>query len=115
MFKKLKQYWSSLKRGKPGSRFQEQYDKQHEKQKGGVGRVLRIIAGVLLIPAGLFFLPAPGPGFLVLGLGAVLLAREFRFAARGLDKIELRGRQLFKWFQGLWRRLKTARRKAVTR
>jgi putative transmembrane protein PGPGW len=114
MFKQLKQYWSSLKRGKPGSRFQEQYDKQRKEQKSGTGRAIRIVAGFLLLPAGLFFLPAPGPGFLVLALGAVLIAREFRWAAKILDRLELRGRGVFDWAKRRWQQLVKARR-AVSR
>ena len=112
MFKRLKEYWSELKRGRPGSRFQEQYDKQHGKRKGGPGRVLRIIAGLILFPVGLFFLPAPGPGSIVLVLGAVLIAREFKFAARMLDAFELRARQVLQWAMRLWQRLTGRRRPA---
>lgn len=114
MFTQLKKYWTSLKDGEPGSRFQEQYEKQHRKRKRPVGRVLRIAAGVILMPLGLFFLAVPGPGLLIIGLGAVLIAREFRFAAVALDRIEVRARKVYKWGKQRWQRLVRARR-AVTR
>jgi len=112
MFQRLKRDWNSLKRGKPGSRFQEQHDKQRQAQESVVGRVLRIIAGFILFPIGAFFLAVPGPGLLVIAVGAVLIAREFRFAARVLDASEVRGRQVVQWARRRWRRLVGARRRA---
>jgi hypothetical protein len=114
MFTRLKKYWSSLKHGNPGSRFQEQYEKEHRKKKGAFGRVLRIAAATILIPVGLFFLAVPGPGLLIIGLGAVLIAREFQFAAIVLDWLEVRGRQAYTWPRQRWQRLVRARR-TVTR
>lgn len=115
MFNQFRQFWSELKRGRPGSRFQEQYDKNRREQKSPVGRVLRIIGGVVLVPVGLFFLAVPGPGLLFIGLGAVLVARELRLAALLLDAIEIRGRNVMTWFQRRWKQLVQARRKVVSR
>jgi hypothetical protein len=110
MLKRLKRYWSSLKRGRPGSRFEEQYERQRKAQKGGVGRALRIIAGVITLLLGLFFLPAPGPGFIVVAFGATLLAGESRLVARAVDAIEVRGRKLYTWARRRWRRFVESRR-----
>jgi hypothetical protein len=114
MLKRLKAYWSDLRRGKPGSRFQDQYDRNQQDQKGPIGRVFRIIAGMALIPVGLFFLAVPGPGLLIVVIGAVLVARELGFAARLLDTLELRARSAWRWAQRRRRQLVKARR-AVTR
>ena len=114
MLKRVKKYWSDLKSGKPGSRFQEQYDENREEQKSPIGRALRIIVGLILIPVGMFFLAVPGPGLLIIGLGAVMIAREFRFAAKALDHFEVWARSVYKRLSRLWRRLVTARRQ-VTR
>ena len=94
MFARLKDYWEDLKRGEPGSRFQDQHDKERSEQRSSVGRVLRIIAGFLLIPIGVFFLAVPGPGLLVIALGAVMIATELRVVAQALDAIELRVRRI---------------------
>lgn len=104
MLKKLKRSWSSFKRGRPGSRFQEQYDRQRKAGSSTVGRVVRISAGLITLPLGLFLLPAPGPGFIVVAIGAVLIAREFRFAAQLLDRLEVRGRKVVEWAKRAWRR-----------
>ena len=94
MLKRLKEYWNELKRGQPGSRFQDQHDKERKEARSTVGRVLRIIAGVVLIPVGVFFLAVPGPGLLVIALGAWLIASEFRVVAAALDALELRIRRI---------------------
>ena len=114
MFNRLKESWADLKRGRPGSRFEDQYEEQRKARKNPIGRALRIIGGGLLIPVGVFFLAVPGPGLIVIGIGAVLIAREFRFAARFLDTFEVHVRRAWKWLQARWRRLVKARR-TVTR
>jgi uncharacterized protein (TIGR02611 family) len=114
MFEEFKREWAQLKRGRPGSRFVDQHDKER-KQKSPVGRVVRIVVGVLLFPIGVVFLAIPGPGLLVIAVGAILIAREFKFAARLLDIIEVRGRKLMSWTQRRWKRLVQARRKVVNR
>jgi hypothetical protein len=114
MFERLKEYWSELGRGRPGSRFQEQYDNERRRNKSSVARGGRIVVGLLLLPIGVFFMAVPGPpGFVVIAIGAVLIAREFGFAAHVLDAVELRGRQVYKGIRRLWRKLVSARRKVV--
>jgi hypothetical protein len=115
MFKKLRHEWSQLKRGKPGSRFQGQFDRNQREKKSNIGRVFRVVAGVVLLPVGLFFLAVPGPGLVIIALGAVLIAREFGFAARFLDAIEVRGRKIITWTLRRWKRLVQARREVVSR
>jgi hypothetical protein len=114
MFAKLKESWTQLRKGKPGSRFQDQYDRNRREQTGPLGRVVRIVVGLLLFPVGVFFLAVPGPGLLVIAVGAVMIAREFEFAAKVLDRIEVRGRQALGWARRTWRRL-TGSRRATSR
>jgi uncharacterized protein (TIGR02611 family) len=106
MFKGLKQEWAQLKRGEPGSRFQDQFDRNRKEAKSKFGRGLRVVAGVALLPVGLFMLAVPGPGLVVIAIGAVLIAREFRWAARLLDRLEVRGRKVARWAKRRWRRLR---------
>jgi uncharacterized protein (TIGR02611 family) len=115
MFKELKREWSQLKRGKPGSRFQDQFDRNQREKKSNIGRAFRVVAGLILLPVGLFFLAVPGPGLVIIALGAVLVAREFGFAARFLDAIEVRARKVMTWVLQRWKRLVQARRKVVSR
>lgn len=104
MLQRLKESWHDLKRGAPGERFQEHY---RQRQKGGGSgwrKPLFIGGGILVMAAGLFFLPAPGPGFLILFVGGGLLAQESLIAARALDWTEVRLRTLAAWGLRVWKR-----------
>jgi putative transmembrane protein PGPGW len=87
MFHKLKQSWRSLQQGEPGGRFEERW---RRKKPGGLARKILVLgSGGIVFAAGVFFLPAPGPGTLLLVLGAALMAEESRWIARTLDRAEL--------------------------
>jgi len=114
MLDHMKRGWKALTRAQPGSRFQGQYKRQQKEGETHVGRILRIVTGTVIVFVGIFFLPAPGPGFVIIALGGALLAREFKRAAKLLDHLEVRGRQILKWGKQRWQRLVQARR-AVSR
>ncbi|HEX8299147.1 MAG TPA: PGPGW domain-containing protein, partial [Rubricoccaceae bacterium] len=57
-----------------------------------------------VLAAGVFLLPAPGPGFLVVALGAALVAQESLAAARAADKTEVWLRGVAAWGIRVWRR-----------
>jgi uncharacterized protein (TIGR02611 family) len=104
MFEQLKDAWHDFKQAPPGERFRRRYRERREGEPSGVRKPLTIAAGVLIVAAGLFFLPAPGPGFLIVLLGAALVAQESRLAARALDRTEVRLRALVAWGRGVWAR-----------
>lgn len=103
MLTAIKEYWRSLKRGEPGSRFQDQHERSRQTASSMAGRVARVAGGILLCVAGLFFLPAPGPGFIIIALGGTLLAHESRAAAVALDYLEVRAQQAYEWARRRWR------------
>jgi uncharacterized protein (TIGR02611 family) len=94
MLDKLKQSWRHLKEGKPGKRFRQQYERRKRSGRSNLSKILFIILGLLIMVVGLIFLPAPGPGTLILLPGAALIARESLFAARLLDWLEVRIRRV---------------------
>jgi hypothetical protein len=73
----------------PGERFLSLHDRRAQRAESLWRRVAGVSAGILLIAAGLFQLVVPGPGILVMILGAALLAREFASVARWMDSAEL--------------------------
>lgn len=103
MLQRLKTNWRELKDHEPGKRFQERYHRGHHTGKGGLRKLLFIGSGILVLAAGVFFLPAPGPGFLILLVGAGLLAEGSLVAARVLDWTEIRLRRLAAWGLRVWR------------
>ena len=56
-----------------------------------VRRGLRIVVGFTLLLAGIVMIVTPGPGWLVILLGLGLLAAEFVWARRLMDRIKREG------------------------
>ena len=102
MLEGIKRSWRQLKAGEPGHRFQSQYEAQKKSRRPGWVRPVWLAAGTVIMAVGVVALPAPGPGFLVIGMGAALVARESRTAARILDWIELRLRAGWNWVKDAW-------------
>ena len=102
MFDKLKQSWRDFEEDTPGERFQKYYKRRHQFRQSAWRKALLIAGGLLVIAVGVFMLVAPGPGLLVVFLGAVLVAQQSLLAARTLDWLELRLRALTAWFLRIW-------------
>ena len=59
-----------------------------------VRRIFRVVAGFTLLAAGVVMLVTPGPGWLVIFLGLGLLAAEFVWAKRLVDRMKREGEKL---------------------
>jgi putative transmembrane protein PGPGW len=90
----LKQDWRALTHSPPGRRFQNRYEKKH-REGGNRGRILKFVAAIVLIAIGVVLLVLPGPGSVLIVVGAAVLAEESSRVARALDGIEMRLRGLF--------------------
>lgn len=103
MLEELKQSWHYFKAAPPGKRFQQHFKRRQQARSSSFQKVLFIGGGLLLIVAGLVLLLIPGPGSILLLLGAALIAQESFVAARALDWIEIRVRKLVAWSMKVWR------------
>ncbi|MEY4174614.1 MAG: hypothetical protein RI900_1779 [Actinomycetota bacterium] len=56
-------------------------------------RIAVFIAGVVVVAAGVAMLVLPGPGLVVIILGLAILATEFAWAERALDKARKKAKQ----------------------
>jgi hypothetical protein len=102
MLDTLKQDWRELARQPPGHRFQNRF---RRKQKAGArSRLFKLIAGIVLIVAGLVLLVIPGPGSVLLVIGAAFLAESSATAARLFDITEIRLREIFAALMKFWRK-----------
>jgi uncharacterized protein (TIGR02611 family) len=113
MSDKLKQGWQRFKRAKPGQRFQQRYYQRQQSGRSTFRRAAVMAVGGLICAAGIVLLAIPGPGLLVLFIGASFIAEESLIAARALDWVELRARRLYTGGLRLWRRTSPALRVAV--
>jgi Flp pilus assembly protein TadB len=53
-------------------------------------RLVRVVAGVIVVTVGVALLALPGPGLVVVAAGLVLLSRDVPFARRLLEKVRER-------------------------
>jgi len=70
-----------------------------------VRRLSRIVGGFTLLLIGIVMLVTPGPGWLVILLGLGLLAAEFVWARRLMDRIKREGKRVR---SVVWRTTKNA-------
>jgi hypothetical protein len=111
MKKAIKQSWRKFKEGRPGHRFHEFYEYMQRKREGrsAAWHVVPIGLGTLLLVGGVAIGWLPGPGGFIAVFGVALLATEFEFLARWLDRAELGVRKA--WRVG-WKRRSTPARVA---
>jgi uncharacterized protein (TIGR02611 family) len=57
-------------------------------------RLVKIVVGFTLLLLGVIMLVTPGPGVVVIGLGLALLAAEFVWARRLLNRLKAQGDRL---------------------
>ena len=58
------------------------------KAKSAPARVARVVLGFVLLAAGILMLALPGPGWLAIFVGLTILASEFHWARRLLDRLK---------------------------
>ena len=75
-------------------------------------RIARIVAGFALLLAGAAMILLPGPGWVTIALGLALLAPDFPWARRSLDRLKdtgAKGAEVSRdWFHRLRRRFSSA-------
>ncbi|HUP95255.1 MAG TPA: PGPGW domain-containing protein [Burkholderiales bacterium] len=101
-FGRLKRQWRDLAAARPGNRFQQRYARRQQARRSRFSGPLTITAGVLIALCGLVLLPAPGPGMIVVLIGASLIAEESRAAARALDWSEVHARRAIRSASRTW-------------
>src|SRR5215210_709899 len=81
--------WQTFKKIEAGHRFQSRYHlHQRRRQQGEIPRyrrLLNLFGGPALIVAGCVFLPTPGPSYIIIVIGLLMLSGEFLPLARAFD------------------------------
>jgi len=96
MFDQLKKNWDIFKQSEPGKRFKDRYHRRSEKRHrdSKIKVLLNISIGIVIIIIGMIFWFIPGPGWLMIFIGAAIIAGESIITARFLDYIEVKIREL---------------------
>lgn len=103
MLNSLKQHWHRFKETRPGERFKAHFWKRQKQPNSTYKKALVITTGILIMITGVILLPAPGPGILILLIGAALIAQESLTAARFMDWADIRARKVCAWGLRTWR------------
>lgn len=101
----VRTYWRDLKRGQPGHRFQDRYERaKRERRKGGNHwrRIVMFTAGIVCLAIGVVLSVIPGPAIPFFFLAGGLFGTESRLIARFMDWIEVRARKLAAWAKRHW-------------
>jgi uncharacterized protein (TIGR02611 family) len=91
----LRHAWQELRKAPPGRRFQQRFQRRRSAPRSALRKTGVLAGGALVVIAGVIALPLPGPGLVIMALGALLIAGESRAAARSLDWLEVKLRRLF--------------------
>jgi uncharacterized protein (TIGR02611 family) len=95
VFHHLKQHWHTFRHGKIGRRFQERYHRHRQGKAIQLHKALiSITLGLIVVSIGVVMLVTPGPGWIMIFVGASLLAGESLTMARLLDRMEIKVRRL---------------------
>jgi hypothetical protein len=108
----LRAHWRDLKRGRPGHRFQDRYERARKttRQSGRARRIGLAAGGIVCVLIGLVLSVIPGPAIPFFLLGGAMLATESRRIARFMDWSEVRLRKLAAWAKRRWRKFPTVAR-----
>lgn len=104
MVERMRQSWREFRTSKPGRRFEERYRRRRQGEQGHiVWRIFLIALGAVIAVGSLVLAPLPGPGWITVFIGLMILGGEILPAARFLDWLELRLRELWRLVQNVWR------------
>jgi hypothetical protein len=101
----LKKNWTDLAKHPPGRRFQNRHRRQ-DQRGSSTSRTLKLAASIVLILAGAVLLVIPGPGSVLIVIGAALLAEESMIVARFMDSAEVRIRKWIEAARTQWKKLR---------
>jgi hypothetical protein len=102
--------WRTLRRGRPGHRFQERYEasRRAKNRRSIIGRIVRLGLAIVALAIGIVLMFIPGPAILFYLISGSLLAAESRVVARALDWSEVQLRKSARWLKIQWRKLPLA-------
>ena len=88
MFRKIIEHWDQFRHYPAGERFERYYQSRHGAKRGAIKKISLMVLGSLCMIMGVIFLVIPGPGLLLMALGATLIARESLYISRVFDRLE---------------------------
>jgi len=109
----LRKQWKAVTEAPPGARFRHRYAWRRRQRASPLWKPLFIVAGSGIFVVGLILIFIPGPGFLVIFLGAAMVAQESLWVAGVLDAAEVRLRARALSAQRWWMHASRVSRAAI--
>jgi len=104
MVEQIRRHWREFRESKPGQRFEERYRRRRQCEQGHiVWRIFLITLGAVIAVGSLVLAPLPGPGWITVLIGLMILGGELLPVARFLDWLEIQLRKLWRLVQKVWR------------
>ncbi len=107
-FDRIRRELRHIRQELAGERFERTHDRHRISNHAIRITVIAVGAGVMLVAALTFWIP--GPNFLIVLAGLALVAGQWRFVARLLDRGELR---MHRWHDEVWEPMPRRRRRLV--
>ena len=102
----LSRQWRSLGSGTPGRRFRDRYERnERNKDRPWFGRVLRLLLAAVAFAAAAVLTVIPGPATPLFFLAGALLATDWLWMAKVMDRVEVALRKILQPVARLWFRL----------
>lgn len=112
-FASMRDEWHAFRKSRPGERFEDRYCRKLKAGHAIWRKALSPAIGLAMIALGLILLPAPGPGIPVVMIGFAIIAEQFLWAARVLDRCEPPLRTAISAVVGWWQHASTLLRRVV--
>jgi uncharacterized protein (TIGR02611 family) len=104
MVEQIRRHWREFRESKPGQRFEERYRRRRQGEQGHiVWRIFLITLGAVIALGSLVLAPLPGPGWITILIGLMILGGALLPVARFLDWLEIQLRKLWRLVQKVWR------------
>ncbi len=84
---KVEKHFRILKEGGPGDRFKN-YVRHFPHSKNWLVRLVKILVGLVVFVFGIALIFLPGPAFIFIPLGLLIIVSQIPFVAHWLDNLE---------------------------
>ena len=102
----LAKHWRSLTSGTPGRRFSDRYHRnQKDKNRPWFGRILRFVLAAVIFAGALALTVIPGPATPLFFVAGALIATDWLWMAKVMDRVEVWLRKVFQPIARFWLKL----------
>jgi hypothetical protein len=106
MHSSLAKQWRALSSGTPGHRFRDRYHRNaKDPKRHWLGRIVRLVLAVAVFVVAVALTVIPGPATPLFFLAGALLASDWLWMAKVMDRVEVFLRRIFKPIGRFWLKL----------